>query len=533
MPPLPVPVVRSTLSHACALVPSLLSDFVWTRATSAAGWTARRSTAVVTLSTGAIILTGGYDGATALNDVWRSDDNGATWVRVVEHADWDIRDGHAAVALPNDDILVLGGTNGAWYNDVWASSDGGASFTEIASGPWSKRKRMCVVVFADGELVLAAGGQSKASATNEVWRSTDSGATWVEMGAHIPWGERLHPACAALPGSNTMVLAGGHDSTSPLPDVWKSEDRGVTWTQQVAMPGGPRTSHGLLATGPASLWLMGGKTPSDAYNADVWTSSDLGASWTKVESGGGVWPPRSECAYASQRDGRVVVLGGSGDNPEGAWNDVWVGALNATWREDDCMAAKPGICTAWPFTRAVTVSLDPSAGAIAPLNLGSATSAVFVYAPPIPTLSWPEERDTFTTGQVRVAVEFNAPVTGLKGSSLAAVTSGSSAGTGVVTVLGGLVQAVGASTTWELEVLLAAAVSECPTGYALSPAGTLCARAYEDLRSRAGHVHNSCGAFTLAAITSPEDLEFVASLRGTHLRRYWSVALRCCRVSWH
>jgi uncharacterized repeat protein (TIGR01451 family) len=72
---------------------------------------------------GSIILMGGANTITRLNDVWRSTDMGTTWSLVKTNAEWPARYGQSSVVVPDGSIVLTGGTvrgiAGGDVNDVW------------------------------------------------------------------------------------------------------------------------------------------------------------------------------------------------------------------------------------------------------------------------------------------------------------------------------------------------------------------------------------------------------------------------------
>ncbi|OPY37935.1 MAG: Kelch motif protein [Methanoregula sp. PtaU1.Bin051] len=92
----------------------------WTRQTAAAGWSARSVFAAVVMPDDSIVLFGGDDGALK-TDVWRSTDRGVTWTQERADAGWlSARAYHSGVVTRNGNIVMTGGYDGATaYNDVW------------------------------------------------------------------------------------------------------------------------------------------------------------------------------------------------------------------------------------------------------------------------------------------------------------------------------------------------------------------------------------------------------------------------------
>ena len=77
--------------------------------------------------------------ALAANDVWASDDQGATWTQLVQNAAWPKRHSASLVAVELGDseaLILMGGMfANAFYLDIWRSDDYGASWRAIAVTP--------------------------------------------------------------------------------------------------------------------------------------------------------------------------------------------------------------------------------------------------------------------------------------------------------------------------------------------------------------------------------------------------------------
>ena len=213
-------------------------------------------------------------------------------------------------------------------NDTWRSTDKGATWTQMtASAGWTARSGHTSVTLPDGSIVLMGGADGITGNKNDVWRSTDKGVTWTQMTASAGWSARKGHSSVALP-DGSIVLMGGVSNNYPyyLNDVWRSTDKGATWTKWPSNAGwSGRNDHSSVAMPDGSIVLMGGYS-----NKDVWRSTDKGATWIQMTANAG-WSARSVHTSVVMPDGSIVLMGGSSN---GRMNDVWRSTDNgATWTQ--------------------------------------------------------------------------------------------------------------------------------------------------------------------------------------------------------
>ena len=247
----------------------------WTQQTASAGWSARSSFSSVVMPDGSIVLMGG-----GYNDVWRSTDKGATWTQMTANAGWSVRRSFSSVVIPDGSIVLMGGY--PYSNDVWRSTDKGATWTQMtASAGWSGRSGHTSVAMPDGSLVLMGGAYyniGNSGYPNDVWQSTDKGATWTQMTASAGWSGRSGHTSVVMP-DGSIVLMGGYVSAGKQSynynNVWRSIDKGATWTQVNASAGwSVRSSFSSVVIPDGSIVLMGGYP----YSNDVWRFTTIGSS---------------------------------------------------------------------------------------------------------------------------------------------------------------------------------------------------------------------------------------------------------------
>jgi uncharacterized delta-60 repeat protein len=342
----------------------------WTQQTASAGWSARYGQSAVAMPDGSIVLMGGYgysNGWTALNDVWRSTDDGATWTQQTASAGWSQRYGQSVVAMPDGSIMLMGGyTNYGYYaNDVWRSTDDGATWKLITGGAgWSQRYGQSAVAMPDGSIVLM-GGQSYGTNFNDVWRFTTAGSN-LQNPSHQYTLPGIYPVTLQIynsSGTNAIQKVGYITVTpevivKPLPNftanptsgteplsvsftdqstgspagwTWYfgDEDYSTPWTEVNASAGwSARYQQSSVVMPDGSIVLMGGLTNS-GYANDVWRSTDDGATWTQMTASAG-WSARYGQRAVAMPDGSIVLMGGSTNS--GVANDVWRSTDDgATW----------------------------------------------------------------------------------------------------------------------------------------------------------------------------------------------------------
>ena len=255
----------------------------WALTNASAGWLERRSHSSVVMPDGSIVLMGGWDGSSYMNDVCRSTDNGATWTQVTASAGWSERAHHSSVVMPDGSIVLIGGYIGIdnFKNDVWRSTDNGATWTQMtASAGWTARCAHSSVVLPDGGIVLMGGMDNVNSyKNNDVWRSTDNGATWMQMTASAGWSGRHAHSSVVMPDGSIVLMGGSGGVNQNKNDVWRSTDNGATWMQMTASAGWTIRCYQTSGVMPdGSIVLMGGSGIVNGNKNDVWRFMPAGSS---------------------------------------------------------------------------------------------------------------------------------------------------------------------------------------------------------------------------------------------------------------
>ena len=258
--------------------------------------------------------------------------------------------------------LVLQGTSNGAENDVWVSTDHGLTWALIAGravyssgGVVSAAPPADMSSFSPNTLYTAFAYDSVNSyiyrvggynpATGQCWggvQYSSDAKRWVNInsGAQNAINPAREYAAAITDSKGVLYVTGGRrcGTTNGLEDVWRSTDRGASWTRRVALaPWGFRLSHLLLSVKstrisgqPDVLIQMGGWTGGSDRN-DVWASSDGGAKWEMITLGA-AWDSRDDMNGEVTPAGLLIVSGGKSEKQIGAnrvdevYNDVWVSA---------------------------------------------------------------------------------------------------------------------------------------------------------------------------------------------------------------
>jgi hypothetical protein len=201
---------------------------VWTEASSTTS-VERKDLALVINSTGRLFAIGGDAGSNPENEVYYSDDKGATWTQATNSPAWGYRAKHSCIIDSQDNIYLLGGTTDGTSAEsgVYVASDAEASdWRLVTSSPgWEARKDFgCVIDSLDRMYVV--GGSDYTVSYGDVWYSDDGGLNWEEVATTQTPDEdalstHVDPCGVAIDTDGSIYLIGG--GSSPANEVWHSE----------------------------------------------------------------------------------------------------------------------------------------------------------------------------------------------------------------------------------------------------------------------------------------------------------------------
>ena len=288
-----------------------LGSYAWKEVNAHAPWTARARLQATKLG-GNLYVMGGRTPASPVipfasvifNDVWRSDDKGASWKQVTGDAPWPARAYFEAVTKSRKggkgkELFVLGGQNfdqpSDFFNDVWRSRDAGKTWKRMtAAAPWEGRAGLSAVV-RKGKVYVMGGSQGDDPATggtgrtlyNDVWKSSD-GKRWVKATGSAPWAPRA--GAAAVVRDDWIYLLGGEDGFLCDPakpdrcppyfnDVWRSKN-GADWTRVTAAADWSKRPGHKCSVINNRIVCFGG-FGLDENPVDMWSSKN-GSDWKQL-----------------------------------------------------------------------------------------------------------------------------------------------------------------------------------------------------------------------------------------------------------
>ncbi|WCO01572.1 WD40/YVTN/BNR-like repeat-containing protein [Psychroserpens ponticola] len=199
----------------------------------------------------------------------------------------------AVTGVPNKPNLYYFGSTGG---GIWKTLDGGRSWDNISDGFFGGSIGAITVSKSDPNVIYVGGGEKtvrgNVSSGYGIWKSVDAGKTWKSAGLK---NSRHVPRIAVDPTDHNVVYAGVLGNIyKPTQErgVYKSVDGGKTWKKTLFAnehagvvdllidPTNPRILY-------ASTWRVQ-RTPyslsSGGEGSALWKSIDKGETWTEIST---------------------------------------------------------------------------------------------------------------------------------------------------------------------------------------------------------------------------------------------------------
>ena len=202
----------------------------------------------------------------------------------------------AVTGVPNKpNLFYFGATGGG----VWKTTDGGRAWENISDGFFGGSIGAISVAQNDPNVMYVGGGEKtvrgNVSSGYGIWKSVDAGKTWEASGLK---NSRHIPRIVIDPTNHDVVYAGVLGNIyKPTEDrgVYKSTDGGKTWKKTLFANANSGVVDLLIdPTNPrilyASTWRVQ-RTPyslsSGGEGSALWKSSDRGETWTEISTNKG------------------------------------------------------------------------------------------------------------------------------------------------------------------------------------------------------------------------------------------------------
>jgi photosystem II stability/assembly factor-like uncharacterized protein len=281
--------------------------------------------------------------------VYRSTDGGRTWRRMgltdsstIGRIVIDPKDPNRVYAAVSGNLFIPGGQRG-----LYVSGDRGATWKRILAPPNDTTGTVDVAIDPkDPQRILASqwdhirhpDQRQYTGPGSGIWRSTDRGASWTRLGP----GNGLPPdgkangriGLAIDPSNPSNVFAiYANEPTGAFEAFFTSSDGGETWTAPPKAQADLADSQSVYGWWFARIWI----DPSDGKHLfvaglDLWSSSDGGQSFSVDDT---IHPDQHGMAWDPFVKGRVYLGndGGFYRSDKGGAVDSWVHAKYEPWSQ--------------------------------------------------------------------------------------------------------------------------------------------------------------------------------------------------------
>ena len=261
-----------------------------------------------------MIVFGGSDGGSFMNDVWSLDLATNTWQQLLTGGDFvPVRYGHSATFDPERrEMVVFGGYNGYYLNDLYVLSlNGSPTWTRVDTPGPSVRDFSATAYDGARRRIVLFGGNTGVL-YDDLWAFDLGTRTWSRLGPAGPL-PRMSSYAVTDANSQRLVMFGGYGGQY-LDDTWTLA---LDQTPPLWIPHQPAV-HPLARLEHATAYdsdrdrmlLFGGKDAYQFFN-DLWQLDLTGEPvWSQVIPAGPL-PSQRECraVYDPVRD-RLLLFGG-------------------------------------------------------------------------------------------------------------------------------------------------------------------------------------------------------------------------------
>jgi predicted outer membrane repeat protein len=310
-------------------------------------------------ASGQLILFGGNDNGTYLNDTWTW--NGTSWTQLSPTSSPPPRVyGNMVYDAATGQLVLFSGVamSGSYLADTWTWNGTNWTQQSPATSPAGRLGAQMAYDAATGQVVLFGGQTVSGGVQNDTW--VWNGSTWASKTVASPplVNELATMSYDAVTGQ--VVLFGGGRSGNPYVNDTLNWN-GTSWTQQSPSSSPPARNSSTMTYDNATgqVVLFGGAASSGSLN-DTWTWD--GSNWTQQSV---VASPsaRSESSMAfDPATGQIVLFGGvSGRTSLGDTQVLQLGAVNL----GTANVCATGASTPSPCSQTATLTFQAGTSAVA------------------------------------------------------------------------------------------------------------------------------------------------------------------------
>jgi hypothetical protein len=279
--------------------------------------------------------------------VYKSTDEGLTWdfifqipTSILESASLTFCDsyGNIYVSYPNSEGEAAG---------LWRSADGGATFTRVWYDPSKPETSIRFRGLIEVDRDLFFGTSVGPGGPCDIYKSTDRGVTWTKISS-ISGGKHIHTL--QYNPYNGWFYAVVGDPGYSANGVWRSKDKGLTWQQFTAIP----ADWDIMSVGFYNDYVYSAIHWQQGQVMRLRDNDNLDATWEEVFRSNLVL---QNWVQPYQRGGKTFMLTGGEDSTSssypvgiwtsetppfnaGSWSTIYTDGVNTGYRGTACPSHK-------------------------------------------------------------------------------------------------------------------------------------------------------------------------------------------------
>src|SRR2546427_10270242 len=191
-----------------------------------------------------------------------------------------------------------------------------ASLPSVATGTWvaagnmsAARSGACTVALNDGRLLISGGADANgATATADLFSTTGSWSAAASMNS-----PRSHQSCAVLQDGRVLVAGGTTTSSGGVTNSAEIYDPSADSWSQVGLMNDARSGATASVLQDGRVLITGGRSSDGPPILISNTLEIFDPNSGNFSNAGTMSSPRQDHAAAVLSDGRVLLVGGSGD----------------------------------------------------------------------------------------------------------------------------------------------------------------------------------------------------------------------------